>query len=211
MQNYTRNGWRRYQFTLETSVKRSIAFVLLNSGECESPDFHTRKSCHYIFQIFKNFSDEENSICLEFLCFSRFFDNNYFFENFLEIFRNFEGLENVEKCESKSQWAQVKLHSKRVEKMSIHTRNELRRWQVTLKTSGEDVNSHSKRVDKSKNKTNTLHLSLKEPLSHLIKYLFRRRLNFPAHLSCGFENCTDRSMPVHAFYGDHSARGGPSR
>ncbi len=38
------------------------------------------------------------------------------------------------------------LHSKRVEKMKIYTRNEWRRWKFTLKTSGEVVELHSKRV-----------------------------------------------------------------
>jgi hypothetical protein len=32
----------------------------------------------------------------------------------------------------------VKLHSKRVEKMENYTRNEWRRWKTTLETSGED-------------------------------------------------------------------------
>ncbi len=38
------------------------------------------------------------------------------------------------------------LHSKRVGKMSIYTRNEWRRCKNTLETSGEDVKLHSKRV-----------------------------------------------------------------
>jgi hypothetical protein len=41
-----------------------------------------------------------------------------------------------------------KLHSKRVEKMWNYTRNEWRRCEITLGTSGEDVKSHSKRVEK---------------------------------------------------------------
>jgi hypothetical protein len=32
----------------------------------------------------------------------------------------------------------VKLHSKRVEKIQNYTRNEWRRWKITLETSGED-------------------------------------------------------------------------
>ncbi len=41
---------------------------------------------------------------------------------------------------------QVKLHSKRVEKMEKYTRNEWRRWKNTLETSGENGKLHSKRV-----------------------------------------------------------------
>jgi hypothetical protein len=42
----------------------------------------------------------------------------------------------------------IKLHSKRVEKMSNYTRNEWGRYKTALKTSGEDVKLHSKRVGK---------------------------------------------------------------
>jgi hypothetical protein len=42
----------------------------------------------------------------------------------------------------------VKLHSKRVERMRNYTRNEWRRCKTTLETSGEDVKLHSKRVEK---------------------------------------------------------------
>ncbi len=42
----------------------------------------------------------------------------------------------------------VKLHSKRVEKMWNYTQNEWRRCKTTLETSGEDVKLHSKRVEK---------------------------------------------------------------
>ncbi len=42
----------------------------------------------------------------------------------------------------------VKIHSKRVEKMWIYTRNEWERCQSTLETSGKDVNLNSKRVRK---------------------------------------------------------------
>jgi hypothetical protein len=40
----------------------------------------------------------------------------------------------------------VKLHSKRVEKIQNYTRNEWRRCKITLDTIGEDINPHSKRV-----------------------------------------------------------------
>ncbi len=42
----------------------------------------------------------------------------------------------------------TKLHSKRVEKMQNYTRDEWKRCKTTLETSGEDVKSHSKRVEK---------------------------------------------------------------
>ncbi len=42
----------------------------------------------------------------------------------------------------------VKLHSKRVEKISNYTRNEWRRFRITLEKSGEDFKLHSKRVVK---------------------------------------------------------------
>ncbi len=42
----------------------------------------------------------------------------------------------------------LKPHSKRVEKMWNHTRNEWRRCETTLETSGEDEKPHSKRVEK---------------------------------------------------------------
>ncbi len=42
----------------------------------------------------------------------------------------------------------VKLHSKRVEKMQNHIPNEWRRFKITLETSGEDLKLHSKRVEK---------------------------------------------------------------
>ncbi len=42
----------------------------------------------------------------------------------------------------------MKLHSKRVEKICNYTRNEWRRYEITLKTSGEDMKLHSKRVEK---------------------------------------------------------------
>ncbi len=42
----------------------------------------------------------------------------------------------------------VKLHSKRVEKMLNYARNEWGRCKTTLETSGEDVKLHSKRVEK---------------------------------------------------------------
>ena len=47
----------------------------------------------------------------------------------------------------------AKPHSKRVEKMQNYTRNEWRRCQTTLETSGEDVKLHSKPVEKMSNYT----------------------------------------------------------
>jgi hypothetical protein len=59
------------------------------------------------------------------------------------------------RCETtlKTSGEDVKLHSKRVEKMWNYTRNEWRRRENTLKTSGEDVKLHSKRVEKMWNYT----------------------------------------------------------
>ncbi len=45
------------------------------------------------------------------------------------------------------------LHSKRVEKMWNITRNEWRRWETTLETSGEDEKPHPKQVEKIFNYT----------------------------------------------------------
>ncbi len=44
--------------------------------------------------------------------------------------------------------AEVKIHSKRVEKMQKHTREEWGRCKNTLNTSGEDAKTHSTRVGK---------------------------------------------------------------
>ncbi len=52
---------------------------------------------------------------------------------------------NGEKYTLKSSGEDVKLHSKRVEKMQSYTRNE---WGITLETGGEDSKLHSKRVQK---------------------------------------------------------------
>jgi hypothetical protein len=57
-------------------------------------------------------------------------------------------LERVVSTKNQTDFKPVKLHSKRVEKMSNYTRNEWRRCQTTLETSGEDVKLHSKRVEK---------------------------------------------------------------
>ena len=59
--------------------------------------------------------------------------------------------ENSEK--SNEQNDRLKLHSKRVEKMRNYTRNEWRRCEITLETSGEDAKLHSKRVEKMQNYT----------------------------------------------------------
>jgi hypothetical protein len=47
----------------------------------------------------------------------------------------------------------VKLHSKRVEKIRNYTQNELKTYKITLETSGEDQKIHSKRVVKIRNYT----------------------------------------------------------
>ncbi len=52
------------------------------------------------------------------------------------------------KVHSKRVEKMAQIHSKRVEKVSKYTRNERRRCQNTLETSGEDVKIHSKRVGK---------------------------------------------------------------
>jgi hypothetical protein len=135
MQNHTRNEWRKCKTTLETSgedvklhSKRGKKMLKKHSKRVEKMQNHTRFEC--IFSHSRSPYSKKQSPGVA---------------NITDPSSPYTDWRAIRTLRS---WPNLKLHSKRVEKMWNYARNELRRCETTLETSGEDVKLRSKRVKK---------------------------------------------------------------